>query len=683
MPMQPLHLTPGVNTELTQALNTAGVSSSNLIRYESGLPQKMGGWTKFFSSALSAIARCLHGWQDIEGVKHLAVGTSLQLAVITNGSLQDITPQTLVTDGPPDFSTVMGSTTVTIIDVNVSNLTTLDSVFLNTPVSVGGLALHGLFPIVVSTGTNSYEITAPSNATSTVNHGGAVPQFTTVSGSAVVTVTFNAHGLSAGSIFTFPIATTANGVTIVGSYPVNSIVNVNQFTITASSQASASSSFFMNSSNAELLYYINLGPLPGGSGYGIGGYGEGGYGTGITPTGATGIPITTTDWSLDNWGSFLIANPRGGGLYYWDPNGGFQNAALISQGPIFNNGCFVAMPQQILVAWGSIATGEQQDPLTVRWSDILNFFNWEVTSGSQAGSFRIPNGSEIRGAIQAPTQALIFTDIGVWAMQYVNYPLVWGFNNIGQGCGLVGPHAVTILQQTVYWVSDNNFFALGGGGVIEIPCTVWDVIFQDLDRTNLNKIVLGANSAFGELICFYPSASGGTGEIDSYVMYHASESASQGRPVWTYGTAQSFMRTAWIDQSVFGQPIGASPTRLIYQHELTMDADGSPMDDFFETGWFALAEGQQQTFIDQFWPDCKWRFFNGTGSANIQVFITTAEYPNSVPVVNGPFTMNDSTTFIGARCRGKLAKIMMLDTGVGTFWRLGNTRFRMANSGRR
>ena len=77
---------------------------------------------------------------------------------------------------------------------------------------------------------------------------------------------------------------------------------------------------------------MRIGILTGGGDWG--GLLDGGAGddasksTGTAAPAGTGTPITATDWSLDNWGSFLIANPRGGGIYYWDPAGGFQVALL-------------------------------------------------------------------------------------------------------------------------------------------------------------------------------------------------------------------------------------------------------------------------------------------------------------------------------------------------------------------
>ena len=689
MPFTSLKLHPGANAEFTPALNEAGISSCNLIRFKSSLPQKMGGWQKFYPLNVSGVPRALHAWQDLTATKHLGVGTTTQLAIITSGDLNDVTPQTVTTDGSVDFSTVSGSPTVTIIDSNISNVTVYDVIFLNTPVAIGGLVLHGQYLISSIGGTHQYTIDAVANATNTVNNSGAVPSIATTANSATVTVTLNDHGLAVGDVFTFPIATTVGGVTVSGTYRITSVPSANAFTIVVNALATSSTSASMNSGQAEIVYYLNLGPTIVGSGYGVGGYGLGGYGTGqTTGSSQTGTTITPSNWSLDNWGDTLLACPRGGGIYAWSPVSGFSNAPLVGTAPIFNNGLFVAMPQRILVCWGStsayprfpnaLASAEEQDPLLVRWSDVLDYTNFTVDTTTQAGSFRIPSGSTIVGAIQGPQQAIIFTDIEAWAMQYLGYPLVFGFNKIGSGCGLIAQHAVAAMRGIVAWMGLGSFFMLSGSGVQEIPCSVWDVVFQDLDTANQDKIVCAANSQFSEFTWFYPSASGGgSGEPDKYVKVNISEGF-----VWDYGTLS---RCAWIDQSVLGQALGAAPDGYIYQHESGFDDDDvTPLNSFFESGWFTIAEGSNFAFVDEFHPDMKWGLFGGSNNAQVLVTIYGADYPNGTVYTYGPYSITAAQTFVTTRLRHRLIKVRISSSDIlGSFWRLGNMRSRIAQDGRR
>lgn len=639
----------------------------------------MGGWVAFYPLAIGGIPRDMHAWEDLNAVNHLSVGTTTRLSVITNGSLQNITPQTLVTISFANFSTVINTPTVTIIDPNISTVTTFDSVFFDTPIAVGGLILSGLYPISKVTAVDAYQITAASNATSTVNNGGTVPIFNTISGSSVVSVAFPANGMSAGSTIVFPIPTTGNGVTINGSYQAATITDANDFTIQASTQATASGAFAMALGGVTLVYYITQGPAAQGVGYGLGGYGLGGYGTGVVPAAQTGPPITATDWTSDNWGEILLACPENGGIYFWDPTGGFTNAQLVSSAPIFNSGMFVSTTQQILVTYGSTLAqqiGVQQDPMLVQWSDSGNFFDFQALTSNLAGNFVIPIGSKIIAGLAVSNQNFIWTDLDLWIMNFIGYPDTFGFNKIGAGAGAASKHSIMQLRGNVYWMGISNFYSYTSGGVAVVPCPVWDIVFQNLNTAFAHNIRAMPNTPFNEAGWFYPSNASVNGECDQYVKFNIVE---PGTP-WDYG---ALPRSAWIDQSVFGSPIGATPGGLIVQHETSPDAAGQPLVASFETGYFVLSEAEDYAFIDQVIPDMIWSTSGGTQSAQIQITFLTVNYPGDTPIAYGPYTVNSTTEYISVRFRARQVAVQIQSTDLGSFWRLGRIRFRVAPSGRR
>jgi hypothetical protein len=143
-------------------------------------------------------------------------------------------------------------------------------------------------------------------------------------------------------------------------------------------------------------------------------------------------------------------------------------------------------------------------------------------------------------------------------------------------------------------------------------------------------------------------------------------------------------RTAWTDQSVLGEPIGTTPTGIIYQHETSPDADGQPLASSFTTGWFKSSrKGQDLAFVDWFFPDMKFGLYGSSPGASVQITINVAEYPNSTPTTFGPFTMTAAKTFINLRLRGRLIQLTFASSDVGSFWRLGKPTYRVAPSGRR
>ena len=696
MPHQSFKILPGVDQNKTLALNEAAVSISQLIRFIpdrtiGGLVQKLGGWSRYFPNTIGSIVRCLWAWEDTNANSYLAVGAEGvpaggggALQVIESGGATDITPQKTTVNVAVSFSTTSGSNEVTITDTG-RNADDYDVVDIQTQVSVGGLVLFGQYQVNNPGGSaNTYKIYAtnilgePALATSTVANGGLVPEFDTTNGSDFVDVTLANHNYFVGDTFPILVATSVGGVTLYGNYIVVAVTSTSVFRISASTSATSTTSAFMNSGNVRFVYYNGIGPLPPGSGYGINGYGEGGYGTGIPPVAGTGTPINATDWTLDNWGEILISCPLDGPIYRWNPTSGDPVALNIANAPPVNDGMFVAMPQRQIVAWGSTFTGVK-DPLLIRWCDVDNFDAWVGTVVNQAGSYRIPKGSRIVQCIQGPQQGLVWTDLGVWAMQYAGPPYVYQFNELGTGCGLIGRKAASSVNGVVYWMGQSQFFRLSGNGVEPIRCPVWDVVFQDLDTTNLDKIRVAPNSRFGEITWYFPTISNG-GENEGYVKYNFVLDQ------WDYGfnsTANPYVaRSAWINESVLGPPIGAGLNRYIFQHETSQNADGVAMNSYFQTGYFALSEADVKMFIDQVWPDMKWGYFGGVQEANINMTFYVTDYPGQTAIEYGPFILTQATTFITPRFRGRLVSIRIESNDIDSFWRLGNFRYRLQPDGR-
>lgn len=701
MPHAAIKLIGGVNTNETPALNeNSGISQSNLIRYMYdpngvSLVQKLGGWQRFNPFPAPAIVRALWAWEDLNLNAHLAVGTqtiaatgSAQLAVITNGAIDNITPTALTDNITPVVQTFAGNPSVQITDTTTPGITNFNSVYIATQISIGGIILFGLYACdpdgflasdaytVFSRDQLGNLLPAVSNSTTPV-----LPSFTTVSGAISVTVNLPNYTYAVGDTFPVLAATTVGGITFFGNYVVQTIIDANNFTILAPMAATSGATGSMNGGLARFIYSFGQGVLPSGTGYGIGPYGGGGYGTGTAVTPSSGPAIDADDWTLDNFGEILIACPDRDQpfqstpfqpIYQWDE--GAAQATIITNAPPVNDGIFVAMPQRQIVAWGSTQTGIP-DPLLITWCDIGNFNQWIPTVTNQAGSYRIARGSKIVGCAQGPQQAIVWTDIDVWSMQYIGQPFVYSFNEIGTGCGLIARKAAASINGIYYWMGSSfQFYTLSGYGVQPLPCSVWDVVFQNLDTNNLQKIRVAVNSRFGEIQWFYPSITGGTGEVDSYVKYNVYLN------VWDVG---ALGRSAWVDQSVLGPPIGADPTTLLLQqHEISNDADGVAMQPFFQSGFYAVAEGDVKAFVDWIWPDFKWGQVSQAQSATLQISFLVADYPGDTPQVFGPYSVTQATEYFYTRFRARLMAVKIASSDLGSFWRIGAIRYRFAPDGK-
>lgn len=378
-------------------------------------------------------------------------------------------------------------------------------------------------------------------------------------------------------------------------------------------------------------------------------------------------PLRVENVSLDTWGEFLVIVPKQGPVFVWQPSQGtLAPAENVLTGPQANTIAFIAGQQRILVAGGSVSFASGLfDPMLVRWSEAGDYTDWTPTSANQAGSYRLQLGSEIVGGLPIAGQNLIFTDVALYAMQYVEPPFVWGFQPIGMNCGLVGPKALGVLNDVVAWMSAKQFYTRAGGRTpAVIPCSVWDQVFKNLDPAYLRQTHCTTNAYFGEIAWHVRQLDGSTTRAKLQV----------GSGAWDYTTIPAGSveaRSAGIDQNVFGAPFGASPAGRVYKEETGTDAFTSPLEARLLSGIAMLAEGDQAVFFSKIVPDVKFANDPGEGVGTLKVTVYLYRDPQAAPRVKGPYPINARTRTIPCRGRARGIQFEFASDDLGSAWRLG------------
>ena len=712
---QDIELVPGVNTQFTLEANKAGISVASNIRYKNGLIQKLGGWNYYFPFPVSTSPiRDVHAFQGLASQKFLGFGATAKVGIISCGILSDITPQTTdlnntIGSSTSNFAVILtsGSNVVEIQDPG-SSASQYSGVYFTSPLAVSNLLLFGAYAIASALDANHYTINTSAASCTTLG----ASQSSAIS-ALILQSTANSAIIDAfmpnnqflkvlGLFYNILPPSSFNGgttITLAGltlnnepGYQVTSIIDSTHFQITGVNQSSASST---NAFTQAFTHYYNVqGPPPKGGAYGGGNYSAGPYGIGPLPGQGTGTPVAATDWLLDNTGEVLMAVQENGPIYQWAVDQALSVMQPIYTGPKINLGGFVSQPQQIFMCFGSEQfdggrfTGTQ-DPLLVRWSDSANINQWVPLPNNFAGGFRIPTGSTLLSGVQAPLYAVFLTDIDIWTATWAGQPLIWSFTRVGTACGAIGKHAVDVAGGTLYWCGQNNLYTLGEAGVTVLPCSVWDFLFQNIDRTNQSKVRAASNAYFNEVSWFFPIA-GGNGENGAYIKVHIGEGNEY---EWDYGVMS---RTAWVDTTVLGAPIGSDNNGNLFQHEQGFDGANTVIDSGFETGYFAMGDGTELALVDWVIPDIRWQagsFASASVPGSLQFTFFTTDYPapNQPGLggpfagerVYGPFLVTQATQFINTRMRGRFWRCKVESTDMGSFWRLGNIKFRWGPSGSR
>jgi hypothetical protein len=624
MPLVKLKFKAGINRDITSYSNEGGWVDGDKIRFRMGFPEKIGGWEKYSTSTYQGTARALKNWIALDGSDYLGLGTHLKYYIEEGGAFFDITPIRATTTNGIVFAATNGSTTITATDSS---------------------------------------------------HGASIGDFVTI-----------ADAVSLGGVVT---ATVLNA-----EHQITSVPTANTFTFEVSAAANGSDTG-NGGAGCDAVYQISVGldTEIGGNGWGAGTWSRGTWGSGTDLTTVAELRL----WSHDNFGEDLLINPRNGAIYYWDKSSGLTARAVeistiddtVTNAPSLVTQIMVSDSDRHVIAFGcdGIGSGGVQDPLLIRFSNQESLTEWTPTATNTAGDLRIGSGSKFIKAIQTKREIVIWTDSSLHSMRFIGPPFTFGITPVSSHITIAGPNAAVAVEDIVLWMGKNCFY-IYDGRVKQIPCTVKEEVFFNINNVQLDKIFAGVNAEFGEVIWFYPSndnstANGGDGQNDKYVIYNYNEQ------LWYYGTLK---RSAWIDRGLRDFPI-ATKDGYLYNHEKGYDDDGAALVSSIESSQVDIGDGDRFSFISRLIPDLT---FNGSTVDNPSVNITIEgrNYPGgdylqsdtsavTRTAVSTTVPFEQWTEKADIRVRGRSFNFSLASSNEGVRWRLGSPRIDARQDGRR
>ena len=84
MPLQYLQFRPGVSRESTDLANSGGWYACDKIRFRSGMPEKLGGWSPATSATFLGDCKHIVEWVTLSGFYLLGLGTNLKYYIYEN-----------------------------------------------------------------------------------------------------------------------------------------------------------------------------------------------------------------------------------------------------------------------------------------------------------------------------------------------------------------------------------------------------------------------------------------------------------------------------------------------------------------------------------------------------------------------------------------------------------------------
>ena len=646
MALSKLVFKPGINRDQTNYASEGGWYSMDKVRFRSGFPEKIGGWTVQTLVPYAGAARSLFPWIASDGASITAVGTNEKIYLVVSSNLLDITPirQTFTSatlSSTDDCFATTDTSNVVTVNITAHGGTSGSYVTFSGAVDIGGVPASDLnkeFKIQNTT-INSFDIVVDTPATSTVAAGGG----TAITAAFQINIgNFNVTAGYGWGTETWGRGAWGSGTTTPIYQPAR-LIDFQNF----------NNDLIFNIDGGRIYYWA--------------------YDTSFT---------TRAVLLADIAGA--VAVPQR-----------VSKILFTASGHLLSLGCTTYDPLAVFPNYLGY-----YDPLMVRWANVDADIgpepeNWVPTLTNTAGFFRLQAGSEIVTAINTRQETLIWTNTALYSMQFLGTAEVFSQQPLSAHISIVGPNAVTGANNVTYWMGNDKFYTYAGR-VDTLPCTLRQYVFTDINRTQGQIFFAGSNAQFNEIIWFYCSANSNT--IDRYVVYNYSEN------IWYYGQIN---RTAWMDAGNTEKPIAASGG-WIYDHESGTD-DGQPlgasplgMNSYIQSADVDISDGDQFMLLRRIIPDVN---FIGSEAANpVTGEAVTPEAMISIGVRNFPgavsetanatgvpternvvteATINEFTNQVFVRARGRQMNFRIGSTGVGTQWQLGMPRFDARSDGRR
>lgn len=582
MPLQKLVLRPGINRESTTYANEGGFFESEKIRFRSGYPEKIGGWTNLATSTdgvvntYNGVNREMVNWVTLNYSNLNAVGTNQKFYIENGGLYHDVTPLTAaspVSLASNPFTTTSGSKQV-LVTASAHGISPGTWVTFSGATAVGGLTLNGEFEAISTPTGNTFTIISTTAASSTATGGGAVviANFQIAAGNATYSTgngwgagPWNAVIFGTGSSTlssTITAAATSISVASTTSFSASGTIVIESEIITYTGLSGGITFTGCTRATDESMATIHL------AGVTVQQYssetsGDSAYGWGDASATANSIGTQLRLWSADTFGEDLLFAARGGAIYYWavDTSAYARVVTLTSLATAANatNGPYTPTTtlslissdvQRFVIAFGSnpYVPGNSAttfDPMIVRWSDQEDAYTWVPAATNQSGEYKLAGGSTIVTARTAKQEVLIWTDAALFTMQYLGPPYVWGFNLLMDNISIISPNAIASVNNQTFWMGVDKFYVYTGR-VDTLNCTLQQYVFNDINLDQKYQIVSGTNEKYSEVWWFYPSADSPVN--NRYVIYNHMEK------IWYYGTMN---RTAWLDSPLRNYPMGA------------------------------------------------------------------------------------------------------------------------------
>lgn len=225
----------------------------------------------------------------------------------------------------------------------------------------------------------------------------------------------------------------------------------------------------------------------------------------------------TDSWQFVKWNEEVIAtNFRDemqlitlGGTAFADLGGGPPKARHI------------AAVRNFVVAGNTNDAVDGNVPNRVRWSAADDHESWTVSASTQADYEDLYGSGGWVQRVFGGEYGVIFQEASIWRMTYQGTPVIFAFDEVLPGHGLIAPGAAAQHGDLIFFLSQDGFEVLTNGSAAQ-PIGAQKVdrfVLSDIDESYLDRVRSAIDIANHHFYMVYPGVANNAGMPNKLVVY--------------------------------------------------------------------------------------------------------------------------------------------------------------------
>ncbi len=224
-------------------------------------------------------------------------------------------------------------------------------------------------------------------------------------------------------------------------------------------------------------------------------------------------------WEFAKWGERIIATNYTDVIQ--DITMGASNFATLAGTPPKARHMAVVRDFLVLGNVTDISSGASR-PNRVHWSGFDNVETWAPAIATQADYQDLQGDGGWIQKVVPGEYGLIFQERSIWRMTYIGSPIVFQFDEIGQGIGTPAPNSVVKHGNRVFYLGQDDFYMLMDGVAPQSIGAerVYKTFLNDYDSTYYYKVWAEVDPANTLVFWAYPGAANVGGRPNKLLVYN-------------------------------------------------------------------------------------------------------------------------------------------------------------------